>query len=48
VQTWHIQDMPTEKRLRGSNAGGTWQLQVADLAAKDIGKLNRWRIEVVG
>ena len=48
VQTWHIQDMPTEEPLRGSNAGGNWQLQVADLAAKDIGKLNRWRIEVVG
>ncbi|HAA31873.1 MAG TPA: hypothetical protein DCE56_34455 [Cyanobacteria bacterium UBA8553] len=48
VQTWHLQDLPTDKRLRGSNAGGTWQLQVADLVGKDVGKLNRWKIEVVG
>lgn len=48
VQTWHLQDLPTTQRLRGSNAGGTWQLQVADLAGKDVGKLNRWKIEVVG
>ncbi|HEY9633090.1 MAG TPA: proprotein convertase P-domain-containing protein [Coleofasciculaceae cyanobacterium] len=46
VRTWHLQELPTQKPLRGSNAGGTWQLQVADLAAKDVGKLNRWHIEV--
>jgi subtilisin-like proprotein convertase family protein len=48
MKTWHIQDMPTTKPLRGSDAGGTWQLQVADLESKEVGKLNRWRIEVVG
>ncbi len=28
----------------GKPAGGTWQLQVADLAGQDVGKLNRWKI----
>jgi subtilisin-like proprotein convertase family protein len=28
----------------GKALGGVWQLEVADLAGLDIGKLNRWRL----
>lgn len=32
--------------LRGSDARGNWQLRIADLAGRDIGKLNRWSLEI--
>jgi subtilisin-like proprotein convertase family protein len=48
VRTWRSQDTPALQALRGRDAGGTWQLQAADLAMRDVGKLNRWKIEVVG
>ncbi|NES85905.1 MAG: S8 family serine peptidase [Moorea sp. SIO2B7] len=46
VRTWQTQDLPGLQALRGRDAGGNWQLQVADLAGQDVGKLNRWKIEV--
>lgn len=48
VRTWRSQDVPGLQALRGRDAGGTWKLQAADLAMQDVGKLNRWKIEVVG
>jgi subtilisin-like proprotein convertase family protein len=32
--------------LIGQGVRGTWTLRVADLAAQDIGKLNRWALEI--
>jgi subtilisin-like proprotein convertase family protein len=45
-QTWRSRDSAALQPLRGRDAGGVWQLQVADLASRDEGKLNRWRIEI--
>jgi len=33
-------------QFHGENAGGPWTLQVADLAAQDMGALNAWSLEV--
>lgn len=46
VRTWRSQEFPGLMTLRDSKATGTWQLRVADLAGRNVGKLNRWRIEV--
>jgi subtilisin-like proprotein convertase family protein len=32
--------------LVGQGVKGTWTLRVADLAAQDVGKLNRWALEI--
>lgn len=48
VRAWNLSDLPALAALRGTKAGGTWQLQVADLAGQDIGKLDRWRLEILG
>jgi subtilisin-like proprotein convertase family protein len=32
--------------ITGLPAGGSWTLQVADLAGLDVGKLNRWRLDI--
>jgi subtilisin-like proprotein convertase family protein len=46
VRTWRSQDVPGLQALRGRDAGGSWQLHVADVAQRDEGKLNSWRLEV--
>jgi subtilisin-like proprotein convertase family protein/subtilisin family serine protease len=46
LRTWRSQELDALRVLRGQSGRGTWQLQVADLAADDEGKLNRWAIEV--
>ena len=48
LRTWRTTDLPGLQALRGSDAGGRWELQVADLAAQDEGKLNRWQLEITG
>lgn len=47
VRTWRSGDLPALQSLRGLDAGGTWELKVADVAGRDVGKLNHWRIEVM-
>jgi subtilisin-like proprotein convertase family protein len=46
VRTWHSRDFEALRILRGRDTGGTWRLQVADLVRQDVGKLNRWALEV--
>ena len=46
LRTWRAADLPALAALRGSDAGGTWRLTAADTAQRDVGKLNRWSIEV--
>jgi subtilisin-like proprotein convertase family protein len=38
--------LPALATLRGQNAQGTWKLTVQDLGPSDIGKLNRWWLEI--
>jgi subtilisin-like proprotein convertase family protein len=47
AHTWRIQDHVGLRSLRGKQAGGTWQLRVVDLSGQNVGKLNRWKIEVM-
>lgn len=46
IRTWRSQDLAPLAALRGRDTGGTWRLQVADVARRDEGKLNRWKLEV--
>jgi subtilisin-like proprotein convertase family protein len=46
VRTWRTSDLPALAALVGSDAGGTWRLTAADTERRDVGKLNRWSIEV--
>jgi hypothetical protein len=32
--------------LVGQGILGTWSLRIADLAAEDVGKLNKWALEI--
>lgn len=38
---------PALQTLRGEPIMGTWKLKVADMAAIDVGKLNRWALRIV-
>lgn len=48
IYTWRSQNFPALRAVRGRDCGGDWTLMVADLTAKDAGKLNRWKVEVFG
>jgi subtilisin-like proprotein convertase family protein len=45
-RTWRTGDLPGLQALRGHDAAGKWTLKVADLAGRDVGKLNRWSVEI--
>lgn len=47
VRIWRTRDMPELQALRGQDLGGTWQLKVVDLERRDLGKLNRWSLEII-
>ena len=42
VARFTAENVPALAALSGENATGNWTLQVADLAAVDVGKLNTW------
>ena len=44
VRTFTAANSPPLAALAGQPAGGTWQLNVADRAAQDEGKLNAWKV----
>jgi subtilisin-like proprotein convertase family protein len=46
IRSYRSVDLPSLAALRGRDAKGKWQLRVADLAGRDVGKLNRWSLEV--
>jgi subtilisin-like proprotein convertase family protein len=46
LRTWRAADLPGLAALVGRDAGGTWRLTAADTARRDVGKLNRWSLEV--
>lgn len=43
--TWRDTDHPGLAGLVGTTAGGTWALEVADLARRDIGTFDHWSVE---
>jgi M6 family metalloprotease-like protein len=44
VRTYTTANAPPLAALAGQPAGGTWQLNVVDRAAQDVGKLNAWKV----
>lgn len=45
-ETYTIATTPGLAEFRQEPLAGTWQLRVKDLAARDVGRLNRWSIEI--
>ena len=46
IQVYDSAAMPALAALAGQPIQGNWTLRVADLAGRDIGKLNQWGVEV--
>jgi subtilisin-like proprotein convertase family protein len=44
--TFDETSLPTLATLRGRSTQGAWRITVQDLAAADIGRLNRWWLEI--
>jgi len=47
IRSFASATLPALQSLRGVAAKGRWTLQVIDLAAIDVGKLNRWRLKLM-
>jgi subtilisin-like proprotein convertase family protein len=46
IKTYTPATTPALATLRGIAAQGAWRLRVADVAASDVGKLNRWKLQI--
>ena len=46
IKTYTPATTPGLSALRGQPVQGAWRLRVADLETKDIGKLNRWALQI--
>jgi subtilisin-like proprotein convertase family protein len=44
IRAWRVSNTAALGVMLGQAAAGTWALEVADLAAADLGKLNRWKL----
>ncbi len=47
-QTFDLASTPALNNLIGQSLQGNWTLQIQDLANRDVGKLNRWELEIKG
>ena len=47
IRSYEHGGLPALGNLVGEAAKGTWVLHVTDLAGRDVGKLNRWALELV-
>jgi subtilisin-like proprotein convertase family protein/subtilisin family serine protease len=46
ITTYTTSTTPGLQPLRGESVSGSWRLKVADLEARDVGKLNRWGLRI--
>jgi len=46
VRSFRFADTPALRALRGQSLQGAWKLRVADLEAAEVGKLNRWDLNI--
>jgi subtilisin-like proprotein convertase family protein len=46
VKTFDLQTTASLSRFKGESASGNWTLEVADVAAADSGKLNKWTLYI--
>ncbi|MEN8261269.1 MAG: proprotein convertase P-domain-containing protein, partial [Pseudomonadota bacterium] len=47
IKTYDVASLAGLAGFSGENVRGTWALKVSDHAGRDVGKLNRWGIEIV-
>jgi len=47
IRSFASATMPVLQSMRGVAANGRWTLRVIDLAAIDVGKLNRWQLKLM-
>ena len=45
-ETYSSNSTPALSALSGESLAGSWSLNVRDLASRDIGRLNRWNLEI--
>ncbi|UCF93797.1 MAG: S8 family serine peptidase [Desulfobacterales bacterium] len=46
IKTYSEETLAALAALKGQAAAGTWTLRVMDLAGRDVGKLNRWGLQL--
>ena len=46
VKSYKSEEIPGLSALVGEEARGDWTLKVADLAARDIGRLKKWKLDL--
>ncbi|MEE4261680.1 MAG: S8 family serine peptidase [Desulfobacteraceae bacterium] len=46
IKTYTAENLAAIQTLVGQSAQGTWTLSVTDLAGRDLGKLNRWGLQL--
>ena len=46
IQTYDVQSLIALQSLIGEEGQGTWTLNASDHAGRDVGKLNRWGLEI--
>ena len=47
MKTYSAASVPELEELEGEAISGSWSLKVADMAAQDVGKLNRWSLKII-
>ena len=47
MKTYSAATVPELEELEGEAISGNWSLKVADMAAQDVGKLNRWSLKII-
>jgi subtilisin-like proprotein convertase family protein len=47
MKTYSAATVQELEELEGEAISGSWSLKVADIAAQDVGKLNRWTLKII-
>ena len=46
IRSYSAAAVPALSTLQGQQLAGTWKLKIADLEAQDVGKLNKWELQI--
>ncbi len=47
IKTFDLSTTPSLSKFVGEPITGSWKLKVADVAGKDLGKLNHWSLKII-
>ena len=47
IRDYDFANLPALRNLQGKPANGIWKLLIADVAGRDVGKLNKWSIKII-